>query len=69
MISLKEIQYVSAVANAKSFSVASKKLYISQPALSQAIKRLEKKLGLTLFDRENGLVRACSKFSVKERQL
>lgn len=56
MISLREIQYVAAVANEKSFSVAAKKLYVSQPALSQAIKRLEKKLDFKLFDRENGFV-------------
>ena len=39
------------VATSLSFSEASKKLYISQSAVSQSIKTLEKKLGQTLFIR------------------
>ncbi len=39
------------VADTLSFSEASKKLYISQSAVSQSVKTLEKKLGQTLFIR------------------
>lgn len=39
------------VATSLSFSVASKQLFISQSAVSQSIKTLEKKLGQTLFIR------------------
>lgn len=39
------------VANTLSFSEASKQLYISQSAVSQSIKALEKKIGQTLFIR------------------
>ena len=39
------------VATSLSFSEASKKLFISQSAVSQSIKTLEKKLGQTLFIR------------------
>lgn len=39
------------VASSLSFSEASKKLYISQSAVSQSIKTLERKLGQTLFIR------------------
>ena len=39
------------VASSLSFSEASKKLYISQSAVSQSIKTLEKKLGQSLFIR------------------
>lgn len=39
------------VANALSFSEASKQLFISQSAVSQSIKSLEKRLGQTLFIR------------------
>lgn len=46
-----EFLYVKEVAKEKSFSVASKKMGISQPALSSYINKLEKKLGVLLFDR------------------
>ena len=43
------------VATTLSFSEASKQLYISQSAVSQSIKSLEKKLGQPLFiRRQNG---------------
>ena len=40
-IRLRDIEMVRAVMQEKNFSRAAEKLYISQPALSQAIKRLE----------------------------
>ncbi|MDR1117106.1 MAG: LysR family transcriptional regulator [Oscillospiraceae bacterium] len=39
------------VAHAKSISQAARKLYISQPAVTQAIKQLERELGGALFSR------------------
>ncbi|WP_273478591.1 LysR family transcriptional regulator [Ignavigranum ruoffiae] len=45
------LEYVMAVYEEKSFSKAAKKLFISQPSLSANIKRIEKKLGLPIFDR------------------
>lgn len=45
------------VASSLSFSDASKKLYISQSAVSQSIKTLEKKLGQPLFIRSTKKVR------------
>lgn len=39
------------VASRKSFSAAARKLYISQSAVSQAIRQLEEKLDCTLFFR------------------
>lgn len=47
----KQFEYVLTVANERSFSKASKKLYISQPSLSQYISRIEAGLGVVLFDR------------------
>lgn len=44
--------YVSAIAKEGSFSKAAQKLYVSQPALSGAVKKIEKDLyGIALFDR------------------
>ena len=44
-------EYVYAVYEEKSFSKAAQKLYITQPALSTAIMKVEKKIGSPIFDR------------------
>lgn len=41
------------VAGCRNFSVAAKKLYISQPAVSKAVSRLEENLGVLLFQRSS----------------
>lgn len=41
------------VARNRSFSKAAKKLYISQPAITQTIQKLEQQLGAKLFYRNN----------------
>lgn len=46
-----ELAYFNEVARSLSFSKAAKKLNITQPSLSMAIKRLEKTLGVELFMR------------------
>lgn len=51
-----QLEYVIAIAEEKSISKAAKKLYISQPSLSQYIIRLESSLGLMLFDRKGNNV-------------
>ena len=45
------MEYVYAIWKEQSFSNAAKKLFISQPALSNSIKRIEDKIGMPLFDR------------------
>lgn len=45
------MNYVMEVYKEQSFSKAAQNLYISQPALSAAIKKIEKKVGAPLFDR------------------
>lgn len=47
----RQLQYVITLAEEKSFSEASNKLLISQPSLSQYIQKLEKELGVELFER------------------
>ena len=53
----KQFKYVLVLANEGSFSKAADTLNISQPSLSQYIKKIEKEVGLELFDRTNGDVR------------
>ena len=48
---LKQLEYFLAVSKAKSFTRAAEQLYISQPSVTSAIKKLEEELGLVLFDR------------------
>ncbi len=44
----------------RSFSIAAKKLFISQSAVSQSIKQLEKQLGVTLFFRKSRSIQLTS---------
>ena len=43
-------EYFIAIADAGSLTKAAERLYVSQPSLSQYLKRLEKRLGVELFD-------------------
>ena len=53
----KQFKYVFALVSEGSFSRAADILNISQPSLSQYIKKIETQIGLELFDRSNGEVR------------
>lgn len=53
----KQLQYVLTLAHEGSFSKAADILSISQPSLSQYIKKIEASVGAILFDRANGDVR------------
>ena len=53
----KQFKYVYILAREGSFSKAADILNITQPSLSQYIKKIEKEIGLELFDRTNGNVR------------
>ena len=47
-----QLEYVIAISEEKSFSRAADRLLVTQPALSQQVKKLEKELGAKLFRRE-----------------
>lgn len=53
----KQFKYVITLAREGSFSKAADLLGITQPSLSQYIKKIENEIGQTLFDRTNGNVR------------
>ena len=50
-MTLQQIHYVITISERGSFNKASEVLYISQPSLTEAVKELEKELGITIFHR------------------
>ncbi|MDH5939485.1 LysR family transcriptional regulator [Vibrio splendidus] len=53
-IDVKYLRTFSHVARHRSFTAAAESLYLTQPAVSQHIKKLESKIGATIFDRKGG---------------
>jgi len=69
---LRQLRYMLMVAEEKNFSRAAEKLYIAQPHLSQYIQKLEKQIGVKLFDRSCTplkLTYAGEQFAQKARQM
>ena len=50
-MNLKQAHYVKTIAQCGSITAAAKKLYISQPSLSQMLRQIETEIGLPIFDR------------------
>jgi LysR family carnitine catabolism transcriptional activator len=50
-ITLRQFEILAAAADSATFSAAAKHLGISQPALSEAIRRIERETGMALFER------------------
>ena len=50
-VTLRQFEIFAAAADAASFSAAARRLGISQPALSEAIRRIERETGTALFER------------------
>jgi DNA-binding transcriptional LysR family regulator len=57
MIELRQLQYFLAVAERLSITDAARDLQMAQPALSQAITKMERQLGAVLFDRSRRRLR------------
>jgi len=69
---LRQLKYMLMVAEEKSISRAAEKLYIAQPYLSQFIQKIEKEIGVKLFDRSCTplkLTYAGEQFAKKARQI
>ncbi|MCB1361789.1 MAG: LysR family transcriptional regulator [Rhodobacter sp.] len=60
MFNLTQLHHFSLVAQERSFARAAELANISQPALSNSIRSLERRLGLTLFERSERPVRLTS---------
>ncbi|WP_153795327.1 LysR family transcriptional regulator, partial [Paenibacillus polymyxa] len=52
----RQLQYTLQIAAEKNFSRAAEKLHIAQPSLSQQLSKLEKELGVLLFQRNTSTV-------------
>ncbi len=50
-MNLKQARYIRTIAQEGSITRAARKLFVSQPSLSQMLKQVEGELGVTLFDR------------------
>ena len=48
---LEQLRYIVEIADTGSFTLASERLFIAQPSVSQAVNALEKELNMTLFTR------------------
>ena len=53
---LQQLRILKAIASEKSFTQASKILFISQPSISKQVKILENRLGILLINRENNKI-------------
>lgn len=58
MLNLRQLEIFRAVLYAGSFTGASERLQMSQPAVTKAIRRMEDQLGFRLFDRVKGRISA-----------
>lgn len=52
-LNIDQIRYVDAIVREGSYRKASESLYISQPAISASIKRLEEELNIEIFDKDS----------------
>lgn len=52
-MTLQQLKYAIEISNCGSINEAAKRLFISQPSLSNSIRELETELGITIFDRTN----------------
>jgi len=53
IIEFKQIEYFEAVSRLKSYTKAARELFITQPSITVAIRKLEEELGVKLIERDN----------------
>ena len=56
-LNLREIEYISTIASEGNISRAAQRLFIAQPSLSQAVKKIEQQIGAKLFVRVRNKMR------------
>ncbi len=50
-MTLKDMHYISLIAEEKSITKAAARLFVAQPALSQCVQKVERELGIPVFIR------------------
>lgn len=56
-MNLKQAQYIKTIAECGNITAAAKKLFVSQPSLSQMLRQLEQEIGMPIFDRSTSPLR------------
>ncbi|OQW33028.1 MAG: LysR family transcriptional regulator [Nitrospira sp. SG-bin1] len=59
-MTLTELRYIVVVAQERHFGRAAERIFVTQPALSLAIKKLEEELGTTIFERRRNRIELTS---------
>lgn len=52
-MTFQQLKYAICIAEEGKISLAAKKLFVSQPSLTQAVRELEDELNITIFNRTN----------------
>ena len=52
-MTLQQLKYAVAVADTRNITEASRRVFVSQPSLTAAIRELEQEMGITIFSRSN----------------
>ncbi len=60
MMTLQELKFILALAQERHFGKAARQCHVSQPTLSVALQKLEKELGVALFERDKNDIRVTS---------
>ena len=70
-MNLRDLKYIVEVAREKNFARASEKVFVSQPALSMQIKKLEDSLGVNIFerDKQNFLITPIGQEIIKRAEI
>ena len=62
-MTLQQLRYVTTVAETGTMSEAARRLFVSQPGLTKAIRELEQEMGIIIFDRTNKGIEVSKSFS------
>lgn len=52
-MTLQQLRYIVAIAEAGTLSGAARTLFITQPSLTKTVRELETEMGITIFERTN----------------